>query len=470
MKRLHRLLYPPAWPIAAKVSAALLAAALIPMSFDAYYNLQRGLKSAEEGEYRKLELLATSAASRLDQLIVDIQHTVLQVSTEKSAIAFLSTKNLTAQKAVKADLQDSLDNVFRSNSIYDAVYLIDTEGNCVASTDSAFVAKNYGFREYFRQAKQGKKYVSSILMGKTTGRPGLYLSNPVRGADGKIIGVAVIKIKEDDIAKIVNGLDLDPKSYAFLIDQIGVIISHPDKSLLYQSLAALSPKTQQQIKFDQRYHLKQIESLNFNELAAEIVGATESGHISYESSSEAKRKMVGFAPLKVEPWVLGVNQPETVFAAPLRYLIWQNSITLLIVGAIASIVAVILAHNIAAPIKELTAVSAALDQGRFESEKLTKFARSQDDIGQLVRVFVHMLEEVKAREQKLQQQVVELHFEIDEAKKARQVAAVTGTEYFQQLQQKAQRLRQRSPANKNDEAAYFKQLQQKAQRIKSTNN
>jgi C4-dicarboxylate-specific signal transduction histidine kinase len=465
MKHIHRLSYPPGWSIAIKVSAALLAAALIPMSFNAYYNLQRDLKRTEEGEYRQLELLATSAASRLDQLIIDVQHIVVQISTDKNAIAFLNADTSSEKKAVKSDLQDALENVFRSNSIYDAVYLIDANGNCVASTDSAFISKNYSFREYFRHAKQGKAYISSILMGKTTGRPGLYLSHPVRAANGRVIGVAVIKIKEEDIAKIVNGLDLDPKSYAFLIDQIGVIISHPDKSLLYHSLATLSWKNQQQIKIDQRYHLKQIASLNLNKLANEIVGATKPGHISYESPLKEQRQRVGFAPLQVEPWVLGVNRPEKVFAAPLRHLIWQNSISLLIVGAIASLLAIILARSIAKPIRELTITAKAIESDRFEYEGLLQFADNRDDIGQLVRVFIHMAEQVKAREQKLKQQVVELNFEIDEAKRERQVAAVTGTQYFQQLQQKAHRLKQRSP--KNNETEYFQQLQQKAQDIKS---
>ena len=467
MKRIHRLFYPPAWSIAVKVSAALLAAALVPMSFNAVYNLERDLKRAEESEYRQLELLATSAASRLDQLIVDVRHIVVQVSNDSSAIAFLTATTVQSKATIKPDLQDSLNNVFRSNSIYDAVYLMDAKGNCVASTDSAFIGKNYSFREYFRQAMQGESYISSILMGKTTKRPGLYLSNPVRTAEGKIIGVAVIKIKEEDIAEIVNGLDLDPESYAFLIDQIGVIISHPNKSLLYNSLAALSWKTQQSIKIDQRYHLEQIESLDLNKLAEEIVGATKPGHVSYESPEE-QRQRVGFAPLEVEPWVLGVNRPETVFAAPLRYLIWQNGISLLIVGAIASILAIILARSIAKPIKELTVVAEAIEQGRFEHYRLANFADSQDDIGQLVRVFIHMAHHVKIREQKLKQQVVQLNFEIDEVKKERQVAAVTGTEYFQQLQQKAQRLRKRSPVTRNNEAEYYQQLQRKARQIKGT--
>ena len=467
MKQIHWLFCPPAWPIAAKVSAALLATALIPMSFNAYYNLQKGLKSAEEVEYRKLELLATSAASRLDQLIIDVQHLVIQVSTQSSAIAFLNTTNVQEQEVVKAQLYASLENVFQSNSIYDAVYLIDRKGTCVASTDSAFVDKNYSFREYFRQAMKGKSYISSILMGKTTKRAGLYLSNPVRAADGEIIGVAVIKIKEENIAKIVNRLDLDPESYGFLIDRIGVIISHPNKSLLYRSLAALSGKTQQQVKIDQRYHLERIESLDLNQLAQAMVGATAPSHVSYESPWGEQRQMVGFAPLEVVPWVLGVNRPETVFAAPLRYLIWQNIISLLIVGAIASILAIALAKSIAKPIAELTSAAEAIEQERFEGDRLNQFVDSRDDIGQLVRVFIHMANQVKLREQKLKQQVVQLNFEIDEAKKERQVVAVTGTGYFQQLQQKARRLRQRSSVNTNNEAEYYQQLQQKAQRWKS---
>ena len=462
MKRIHRLFYPPAWSIAAKISAALLAAVLVPMSFNAVYNLQRDLKNAEEGEYRQLELLATSAASRLDQLIVDIRHIVVQVSNDSRAIAFLSDSTPQKQEI----LQDSLFNVFESNSIYDAIYVMDAKGNCVASTDSAFIGKNYSFREYFRQAIAGKSYISSILMGKTTKRPGLYLSHPVRAANNKIVGVAVIKIKESDIAQIVNKLDLDSQSYAFLIDRIGVIISHPNKSLLYHSLAALSRQTQQQVKLDQRYHLEQIPSLDLNELASEMVEADSPGHVSYKSPLESQRQRVGFAPLEVEPWILGINRPETVFAAPLRYLIWQNGISLLVVGAIASVLAVTLARSIAKPIKELTQVAESIERGSFEHYRLAQYADSRDDIGQLVRVFIHMAHQVKAREQKLKQQVVQLNFEIDEVKKERQVAAVTGTEYFQQLQQKAQKLRKRSPVNKNNEAEYYQQLQRKAREIK----
>ena len=468
MKRIHRLFYPPAWSIAAKVSAALLAAALIPMSFNAYYNLQESIEGAVESEYRQMELLSTSIASRLDQLIINLQPVVVQVSTEPSVVSFLSLTATEQQKGNNVAIQQTLDNIFRSNPDYDAVYVMNQKGRCLAASDPTFIGQNYSFWEYFQAAIQGNPYVSSILIGTTSSRPGIYFSHPVRSEEGKIIGVAVLKIQGDQIWTIVNTMQGDSQSSPFLVDRLGVIIAHQDPSLLYHSLTPLSKKTQQQIAKDRRYGQQQIESLNLPKLAAAMVRAEATGHASYYSpADEQTQQMVGFTPLSEQPWVLGVYKPKSQFVSSLITMIWRQSRSLILVGAIAIILALLLAQSIARPIRELTEVSQALEKDSFAYDKLTKFARSRDDIGQLMRVFINMAREIEVREQKLKQQVVQLNFEIDEVKKERQVAAVTGTEYFQQLKQKAQRLRKRSPVSRHNEAEYYQQLQQKAQRIKA---
>lgn len=467
MKRLHRLIYPPAWSIAAKISAALLMAAIAPMSFTAYYNLRQSLESVEASEYRKLELSATSTASRLDQLIIDIQRVALQVSSDRNLVGFLASTTPAERTAFRPSMQSTLENVFRSNADYDAVYIIDKLGACVAATAPIFVGQNYAFREYFRSSIQGRLYVSSILIGKTTKRPGLYFSSPVRSPRGDIVGVAVLKIVEKDIGEIVNRLRLGSFGYAFLVDQQGVIISHPDKSLMYHSLAPLSPETQKQIATDRRYGLAQIKrSLDLPELAAVMVGAKEPGHTSYYSPLEQTRQMVGFAPLDVQPWVLGVNKPQAEFAAPLNRLIWQNGSSVLVVGGITAIIALFLARSIARPIRALTDAAQALEQGDFNPQRLALVSRTQDDMGRLVRVFLHMAEEIRAREQKLKQQVIALRIEIDENKRDRHVAEITENEHFQQLQKKIQKLREQAVSSGETETEYFQRLQSKVQSLK----
>ena len=92
----------------------------------------------------------------------------------------------------------------------------------------------------------------------------------------------------------------------------------------------------------------------------------------------------------------------------------------------------------------LTYAAAAVEAGTFDSGSLAEVAARADALGHLARVFQSMAREVHAREQRLQQQLQELRIEVDEAKKARQVAEITETEYFRELRQRARKLRQAS--------------------------
>lgn len=102
---------------------------------------------------------------------------------------------------------------------------------------------------------------------------------------------------------------------------------------------------------------------------------------------------------------------------------------------------------------KVTAAAAAVEGGVYVPEALDDVAQRTDALGQLGRVFQRMVREVFAREQSLKRQVAELRIEIDEAKKAQQVAEITETDYFYQLQQKASRFRTRTAgANQGEES------------------
>jgi CRP-like cAMP-binding protein len=89
----------------------------------------------------------------------------------------------------------------------------------------------------------------------------------------------------------------------------------------------------------------------------------------------------------------------------------------------------------------VTAAAVAVEAGVYVPESLNEVAARSDELGQLARVFQRMVREVNTREKRLKQQVAELRIEIDEVKKARQVADITETEYFKELRKKARQLR-----------------------------
>jgi methyl-accepting chemotaxis protein len=77
----------------------------------------------------------------------------------------------------------------------------------------------------------------------------------------------------------------------------------------------------------------------------------------------------------------------------------------------------------------------------LESEELTLIAGQADELGQLAQVFKRMAGEVYSRTQALKQQVAQLHIEINDIKRQEQVAELTETDFFRDLQTKAKTLR-----------------------------
>ena len=92
---------------------------------------------------------------------------------------------------------------------------------------------------------------------------------------------------------------------------------------------------------------------------------------------------------------------------------------------------------------KITAAAGALEAGVYDAAILDEVGERSDELGQLARVFQRMANEVQAREKRLKQELQALRFEIDEVKKARQVAEITESEYFLQLQSKIQRIKNR---------------------------
>ncbi len=92
-------------------------------------------------------------------------------------------------------------------------------------------------------------------------------------------------------------------------------------------------------------------------------------------------------------------------------------------------------------VARVTAAAAAVEAGEFEPDSLVDVASRTDGLGQLARVFQRMVREVYVREERLKEQVRALCIELSQSRQASQVAEITETEYFQQLQAEAGELR-----------------------------
>jgi two-component system, cell cycle response regulator len=83
----------------------------------------------------------------------------------------------------------------------------------------------------------------------------------------------------------------------------------------------------------------------------------------------------------------------------------------------------------------------AVEENAFDPADLAQVAARDDALGQLGRTFQRMALEVRAREERLRQEVRELRIEIDERRQTEKVAEITGTDYFKNLRDRAKELR-----------------------------
>ncbi len=388
------------WPIAVKVSTILLIAALVPMTSIAYFNLHKSLVSLQMTEYRNLELLATITASRLDQLIIDTNKVAGLVAENSQVVAFLSSyTSAKHQQALHALAYQALDSIRKSNSDYASVFLLDPTGLCLMSTNPKNVNKSYAFRDYYKGAIKGKSYISDLLIGSTTEQAGLYFSVPVKSEDKQIVGIAVLKLQGARISKIVDHLQVGEKGDAFLIDQYGIIINDRNKDLLYSSLAPLSPAAIKESNFVDRFAKIDIykpTSLNLFQLANVMIKAKNPGHTSYLDPKSEISQIVGFAPLRNKPWVVGVKESEEQFASSLNQLAKQTDRSVFIVGAIVTILALLFARTIVKPIQALTKAAHKIEKGELEGLHIKVY--HHDELGVLAQAFNTMIGGLRDRQ------------------------------------------------------------------------
>jgi serine/threonine protein kinase/HAMP domain-containing protein len=390
----REVLRPGSWPIAVKMTLAMVATALLPMVITAYYNLNASLDNVAKNELRNLEQLSQSTAGRIAQLIGDSRNLANYLGTDDDFVRFLS-KPPTEQ--AKAELKTKLEGLIRANPDVQLAMVFNTAGDAVVSSDPQVMGKNFKFREYFKVAMEGKPFMTGIVVGAVAGAAGVFYSQPVFAPDGKTVtGAVVLRILADPIGRILKGAQAGGDRTPFLVDDDGVIVWHPDDKLMFSSLMPLKAETMKAIIDDQRFRRAEIKSINQPELAKVVVGVSLSGNVSYLSTVQKREEIAGFAPVPGTDWTVVVAESRDYFAAPLNQLFQNVLVSVLLVGAVFVLLAMLFARTIVRPIEKLTSAAHALKSGDYANANIA--VRSNDEVGQLARTFNVMIDVLRQRE------------------------------------------------------------------------
>lgn len=140
----------------------------------------------------------------------------------------------------------------------DLVYVLDTTGLCIASsnaeTDVSLIGSVFADRMYFRDAIKGD-VGRQFAIGRITRVPGFFFAMPVRRL-GRVIGVVAVKIDQESMAeqiRINNGL---------VTDDMGVVMLADNPDYLMKVLPSAPALTADPATLEKRYGRAHFQKLS----------------------------------------------------------------------------------------------------------------------------------------------------------------------------------------------------------------
>ncbi|MHA1669317.1 MAG: ATP-binding protein [Promethearchaeota archaeon] len=371
---------------------------IIPIGFIGFFSLINAREIIMHISEDELIELSNSNSKLINQLLIENQRASATLARDPFVVVFLNSSEEVRQN-MTLQINQTLQNFADTHPDYDAPGLLDVNGIVIASLESSLIGKNRSFRDYFQVSIQGESYISDILVGRGTGRSGVFLTNPVINANDTIIGINIIWLKADVIWDIIYEVKVGKEGTSFLIDQDGVIIAHPNQELLYHSLGELSQESIDIINETVRFgtiegtNISLIpESLGMDDLANKLKGSSNSSTYKYYNPLDNRYHIVGYSKLECQTWTLIIDLPEDQFFASLRFLELMIWISVIVIGIITLSIAVLLVRTIARPIQRLSEVAIAVEEGKpFNPLNIKDITTNYDEIAHLGRVFGSMI-------------------------------------------------------------------------------
>lgn len=252
-----------------------------------------------------------------------------------------------------------------NNKIYENIFWADAQGNY----DSRGVVGNVKSRLYFQRAMNGEVSLSDPMVSASTGKPAVIVAAPIRN-NNRIVGVLIGSINIEEVENRILSVKVGQTGYAYVLNQEGTVIIHPNKELVNKANVANDPNATPALK-----------------AASEKMVRGEQGIARHTYTGV--EKYLAYAPIPDTSWYIGVNVSASEATAKLSSFTWISLVTIIVVLILAIPLIMVLATKIAKPLQKLEAVANRIADGDLSVAKIE--VDSQDEIGRLARAFETMV-------------------------------------------------------------------------------
>lgn len=233
-------------------------------------------------------------------------------------------------------------------------------------------------RQYVIDAFNGQTTLSSSIISRVTGEPVFMMATPIETVTGE---PALLLARMDGyyLSSIVDEIGFGEGGYAFILDETGKIIGHPERTLVKDEVSF----------FDQTEEGKE-QSAEIDELR-NILTSGE-GVIRYKYSGT--ERFLGYHTLD-NGWKMAVVSLKDDMLKGMYGLKKDFFIVAVVIILIGVFIAYFMARSISKPIQTVKTIGEQLTEGSFDYEIPEKYLHRSDEIGSLSRTLVRMTDNMK---------------------------------------------------------------------------
>jgi len=350
--------------LGAKLILIMLLVSLIPLSITTLVTQRQVSGALEKAAQQEAMKLTTVHAKMINNKIEAIQSIVKTTSKN------VNLQNLLANDLPesRADVKEYLSSIQKDNAdLIEMLFLVDKNGIAVVSDQDANASVDVSDRAYMKETFSTKKSAfSDVVVNRESGKAIIVITQPLmKGSD--VEGVVLATVLFDSIKEIVSEIKIGNEGYGYLINNEGLLISHPNAA--YENERNLYGDS------------KELDTI-LDEMTA---GETSNGYYTFNGVY----KYVAYAP--VNGWSIAstANYSDYMSAA---LKIRNMSFIIVAIAAIVIIgVAFLFSKKITNPIIELMKMMALAEKGNLNIEADIK---SKDEIGDLAKAFNMMTSNV----------------------------------------------------------------------------
>ncbi|VVB89587.1 Methyl sulfide methyltransferase-associated sensor [uncultured archaeon] len=348
-----------------------LLISVIPLSIVAYISYDHSREAISDSVMATLLGATENTGNAIDNWMGARKNDIRVVSQSKVVVCI--------DKKQLHEYFGSFQNEYRG--VYREFFILDLNGSIIFSTLDR--KGNAGSEQYFKEAANGKLFVSDPYLSESSSSSEMIIANPVKN-NGTITGILAARVSLENLYRIIENIDIGKSGEVFIVNKDGNIVFNKNRSMILL------------LNIDNNYAVK--------EVTYEKNGIGE--YVNYKGE-----KVLGsYYWLPLYRWGLIVEEKiDEAYSGVLT--LGQLMVTVSILAVICVVfLALVISRRLTEPIKSLENGALGLVKGDFKPIPVS----STNEIGRLTEIFNQTATELLFMRKKLEDRIELANIDLEE--------------------------------------------------------